>query len=178
MRADVQFFLHPTHRLWWVSLHQGPQILVLDYSRSTTSGLIFETGTKFHKPTSSSAFINTIIAKCLVNFSGCFGRALVQFEFVAKNCPKIAQRYYVVLSWKEAKNCNLEKMNSTNVQSTKISIDQYILRHSRINIYWDMGIQRHMTLKRTKLLKQRNRCIFFWTSSADLTNQFNTNHQI
>ena len=71
MRAGAQFFRHPTHRLWWVSLHQGPQILVLDYCRSTTSVLIFEakiSGTKFRKSTSNSTFINTIIAKCLFNF--------------------------------------------------------------------------------------------------------------
>ena len=93
MEADAQFFRHPTHRLWWVGLHQGPQILVLDYCRSTTSGLIFEekiSETKFRKPTSNGALINTIIAKYLVNFSDCLGSVLVQFEFVAKNWLKIA----------------------------------------------------------------------------------------
>ena len=44
-----------------------------------------------------------------------------------------------------------------NVQHTvQNSVDQYIPRHSRINIYWDTVIQKHMTLKRTKLLKQPN----------------------
>ena len=50
-------------------------------------------------------------------------------------------------------------MNSINVYSTKFSIDQYIPRHSRNNIYWDMGLQKHTTLKRTKLLKQPNICV-------------------
>ena len=80
MGADAQFVRYPTHRLWWVSLHQGSQILVLDYCRSTTSGLIFEakiSETKFLKPTSNSTFINTIVAKCLINFSGRFGSSLV-----------------------------------------------------------------------------------------------------
>ena len=80
MGADAQFVLHPTHRLWWVSLHQGPQILVLDYCRSTTSGLILEakiSGTKFRKTTWNSAFFNIIIAKYLVNFSSCFGFGLI-----------------------------------------------------------------------------------------------------
>ena len=95
MGTDDQFFRHPAHRLRCVSLQQGPQILVLDYYRSTTSKLIFGakiSGTKFRQPTSNSAFIiNTIIAKSLVNFSGCFGSALVQFEFVRyrKNKQKI-----------------------------------------------------------------------------------------
>ena len=93
MGAYAQLFHHPTHRLWWVSLRQGPQILVLDYCKSATSGLIFETkisGTKFLKPTSNSAFINTNISKCLVDFSGCFSSTLVKFEFVEKNWAKIA----------------------------------------------------------------------------------------
>ena len=60
----------------------GSSNLRPDYCKSITSWLIFEakiSGTKFRKPTSNSAFINTIIAKCLVNFSGSFGSALVQF---------------------------------------------------------------------------------------------------
>ena len=32
MGADAQFFLHLTHRLWWVSLRQGPQIPILERS--------------------------------------------------------------------------------------------------------------------------------------------------
>ena len=35
-----------------------------------------------------------------------------------------------------------------------LSISVY---HGRINIYWDMGLQKHMTLKRIQLLKQPNK---------------------
>ena len=66
MGADAQFFRHPTHRLWWLSLHQGPQILVLYDCKSTISltRFIFEdkiSATKFRKPAQNSAFINIII---------------------------------------------------------------------------------------------------------------------
>ena len=57
-----------------------------------------------------------------------------------------------------------------------ISIDQYISRHSRINIYWNIGLKKHTTLKWTKLLKQPNKtpifvseCHFF--KGADLTTE-------
>ena len=48
-------------------------------------------------------------------------------------------------------------MNITYIESTKFSTDQYNLWHSRVNIYWDMRLQKHMTLKSTKFLKQPNK---------------------
>ena len=92
---------------------------------------------------------SAFIPKCLVNFSGCFGSALVQFKFVEKNWPKVAQRN---VSYR-GKKLKFGRMNSIDVQSIKFSIDQYIPRHSRINIYWDMGLQKHMTLKHCNLFK-------------------------
>ena len=75
MGADAQFFrLLTTFCDGSVStrvLKSSPWIIVGRPLR----GLIFEakiSGTKFRKPTSNSAFINTIITKCLVNFSNCF----------------------------------------------------------------------------------------------------------
>ena len=41
-------------------------------------------------------------------------------------------------------------MNSINVYSTKFSIVQYIPRHSRINIYGDMGATKTHEIKTDK----------------------------
>ena len=40
MGSDFQFFRHPTHRLWWVSLHQGPQILVFYISSNSLPNVV------------------------------------------------------------------------------------------------------------------------------------------
>lgn len=103
-----------------------------------------------------TAFINTIIAKCLVNFSCCFDGALVQFEFMEKNWTKITKRHHNKLKRNQKIKFGKKWTASMYRAQNLFSINQYVPRYSRINIYWDIGIQKHMVLRRTKLLKQPN----------------------